>query len=200
MTITKPRVFTTFEVARICAVFHTTVINWANKGRIKVHHTPGGHRRIKVADLVDFMQRHDMPIPADLVGRPKRVMVVEDDASFQRMLLRTLQALPGVSLQPCTGGLDALIEIGKEAPDLVILDIGIPQVSGVEVCRVLKANEHTQQIKVIAVTGQGLADEAEAFLRENADGFFRKPLSPAKLRALAAELLDLEEAAAAAGL
>ncbi|MBI2363106.1 MAG: response regulator [Elusimicrobia bacterium] len=198
MTLTMPRVFTTFEVARICGVYHTTVINWVNKSRLKAHHTPGGHRRIQAADLVDFMQRHEMPVPADLAGRPKRILIVEDDPGVQRMLKRALQPLPGVVIQECADGLEALMAIGKEAPDLLVLDIRIPQVNGVEVCRLLKANENTQPIKVIAVTGEPLPTEASAFLKEHADGFFQKPLATAALRALAAELLDLDAAPAAA--
>lgn len=198
MTLTTPRVFTTFEVARICGVFHTTVINWVNKGRLKAHHTPGGHRRIKAADLVDFMQRYEMPIPADLAGRPKRILIVEDDPGVQRMLRRALQPLPGVVIQECADGIEALIAIGKEAPDLLILDIRIPQVNGVEVCRLLKANENTQPVKIVAVTGEPLPTEATAFLKAHADGFFQKPLATAALRALAAELLDLDAAPSAA--
>lgn len=197
MTITE-RTFTTFEVAKACGVFHTTVINWVNKGKLKARTTPGGHRRILLSDLVDFMNRFEMPIPGDLVGRAKKILIVEDDPAVQRMLVRTLQALPGVELETCVGGLEALMAIGKDAPDLLILDIRIPQVNGIEVCRVLKASEQTKPIKIVAITGEPLQAESEAFLKSHVDGFFQKPLPTADLKAKARELLDLEEAAAPA--
>ncbi|OGR61233.1 MAG: hypothetical protein A2X36_13135 [Elusimicrobia bacterium GWA2_69_24] len=191
MNVTE-RVFTTFEAAKLCGAFHTTVINWVNKGKLKARCTPGGHRRIHLSDLRAFMEQFEMPIPADLMQRAKRILVVEDDPPVQRMLLRTLTSLPGVSVRACVGGLEALMAIGKEAPDLMILDIRIPQVNGLEVCRVLKSSEQTKPIKIVAVTGEPLPAQTEAFLREHADGFFPKPLSTAALRALAVELLELD--------
>jgi excisionase family DNA binding protein len=192
MIITE-RTFTSFEVAKACGVFHTTVINWVNKGKLKAHCTPGGHRRIMLPDLIAFMNQFEMPIPGDLTKRAKKILIVEDDPSVQRMLSRTLSALPGVEIQTCVGGLEALMAIGKEAPDLLILDIRIPQVNGVEVCRVLKSSEQTKPIKIVAITGEPLPAEAEAFLKAHVDGFFQKPLPTAELKSRARELLDLAE-------
>jgi len=196
MTITTTRHFTTFEAAKICQVCHTTVIYWVNKGKLKAHCTPGGHRRIAATDLVDFMERFSMPIPADLAGRPKRILVVEDDPAVQRMLVRALETLPTADVTACSSGLEALMAIGKEPPDLLVLDLNIPQVKGIEVCRLLRANENTKPVKVIAVSGSALTPEIEEFLRGHTEGFFEKPLATAEFRALAAELLDLDAAVA----
>lgn len=197
MILTEKR-FTTFEVARVCGVFHTTVINWVNKGKLKAHCTPGGHRRILLADLVSFMNQFDMPIPADLTGRVKKILIVEDDPAVRRMLQRTLQGLAGIQIQTCVGGLEALMAIGKDAPDLLILDIRIPQVNGIEVCRVLRSSESTKPIKILAVTGEALSAEIEMFLRSEVDGFFQKPLPTAELKARVEDILDLEEEAVSA--
>ncbi|TPW19874.1 MAG: response regulator receiver protein [Elusimicrobia bacterium] len=198
MIITETRYFSTFQVAKICGAFHTTVINWVNKGRLKARTTPGGHRRIAAADLVDFMKRFEMPIPADLAVRAKRILIVEDDLGSQRMFTLALETLPGVEVAVCSGGLEALLDIGKNPPDLVVLDIRIPQVDGFEVCRVLRASEATKPLKVIAVTGDALDAEQLAFLRQNADGYFQKPIPTRDLSDLAAELLELEPLAAEA--
>lgn len=192
MIITNTREFSTFEVAKVCRVYHTTVINWVNKGRLKARTTPGGHRRIAVGDLVDFMQRFEMPIPPDLVARPKRILIVEDDPSVQRMLTRALESLPAVEITACVGGLEALMAIGKEAPDLLVLDVRIPQVNGIEVCRVLKSSELTKPIKIIAISGEVLDPSAREFLRAHADGFFAKPLAIGEFKDLAAGLLELD--------
>lgn len=196
MTITTVRYFTTFEVGKICAVYHTTVIYWVNKGKLKAHCTPGGHRRIAAPDLANFMERHDMPIPPNLALRPKRVLVVEDDPGVQRMLVRALESLPNLDIVTCEKGLEALMAIGKEPPDLLVLDLKIPQVNGYEVCRLLRANDNTKPIKVIVVSGDLLTPENEAFLRGHTDGFFPKPLATADFRALAADLLELDAAVA----
>lgn len=197
MIITE-RAFTTFEVAKACGVFHTTVINWVNKGKLKARVTPGGHRRIQMPDLIDFMKQFDMPIPEDLTLKAKKILIVEDDPAVQRMLKRALQSLPGVEILTCVGGLEALMAIGKDAPDLLILDIRIPQVNGIEVCKVLKSSEQTKPIKIIAITGEPLPLDAEAYLKSQVEGFFQKPLPTAELKAKALELLDMTEAASAA--
>lgn len=199
MTVTNARqkIFSTFEVGKICGVFHTTVIAWVNKGKLKAHLTPGGHRRIPLADLIDFMKRFDMPIPDNLAERRRRALVVDDDAAVQRMLVRALGALDGVDTDACGGGLEALMAIGKEAPDLLVLDIRIPQVNGFEVLRLLRSNEQTKPIKTIVVSGEALSKDEEARLKVDADALFRKPVAISEFRKKASELLDLETPVAA---
>lgn len=185
--------FSTFEAGRVCGVVHTTVINWVNKGLLKAHTTPGGHRRIALQDLVEFMQRFEMPIPPDLAGRRRRILIVEDDAMVQRMLRRALAALEDdVEVDACAGGLEALMKIGKEAPDLLVLDIRIPQVNGFEVLKLLRGSEQTKPIRIIVVTGEALSRENEAGVREQADELLRKPIDVPEFRRRAAELLGLE--------
>lgn len=196
MTVTSPasRVFTTFEVAKLCGVFHTTVINWVNKGKLKARTTPGGHRRIAAGDLIDFMRQFEMPVPANLTDTAKKVLVVEDDPIVQKLLLKTLGALRGVEVQACAGGLEAMMLIGKEAPDLLILDINIPQVNGFDVLKLLRSNEQTRPIRVIAVSGTVLTLSEQGFIREHADELQLKPLVIAEFRRKAVELLEPDDA------
>lgn len=196
MEITRQKVFTTFEAGRICGVVHTTIINWVNKGLLKAHTTPGGHRRIALPDLIDLMNRFHMPVPADLATRRRKALIVEDDPAVQRMLCRALAPLEDLDVDTCAGGLEALVRIGREAPDLLVLDIRIPQVDGFEVLRLLRASEQTRPIRIVVVTGEALSREQESQLREDADELFRKPIEVSELRARAAQLLDLEVPAA----
>lgn len=191
---TKMQVFTTFEVAKICGVFHTTVINWVNKKKLKASTTPGGHRRIAIEDLLSFMRTYEMQIPRDLITRGKRALIVEDDSTMRALITRCLEQLPGLRIDTCVGGLEALIEIGKEPPELLVLDIRIPQVNGLEVLKVLRAGESTRPIKIIAVTGEELDDADLKFLAKNADGFLRKPISTDEFVQLAAQCLELDSA------
>lgn len=186
------KAFTTFEAAKICGVYHTSVINWANKGKLKVYLTPGGHRRIKLSDLLDFMRKFDFQIPEGLEKRSKSVLIVEDDSASRRLIQRTLEGLSGVDVSTCADGLEALVAIGKDQPDLVILDIRIPQVNGIEVCKVLKSGEQTRPIRIAAVSGEALAGEEKAAIKEYADCFLQKPFTPAALKAQVRKLLDLE--------
>lgn len=187
----RERAFTSFEAAKICGVFHTTMVGWVNQGRLEAHRTPGGHRRILLSDLVDFMRKYAIPIPADLAQKPRTILVVEDELASQRLMVRILKSLPNVEIQACVSGLEALILIGKEAPDLLVLDIYTPEIDGLAVCKLLKSTPHTQPIKIIAVSGQMLSGEEEAFLLKHADYFLRKPFSNAEVKAKAAALLGI---------
>ncbi len=192
------RTFTTFEVARVCGVFHTTVTNWVNKGKLKARTTPGGHRRIPLADLLDFMQRFDMPIPPDLVERPKRVLVVDDVEEARESFARVVKKLGSYDVASCSSGVEALIAIGKDLPDLLILDVRMPDVNGLDVCRVLRSGEHTKPIKILAITGAALSAEEERFLSAHTDGFLRKPAKPSEIEDAVLALLEPESETAEA--
>lgn len=194
----REREFTSFEAAKACGVFHTTLVGWVNRGRLKARFTPGGHRRILLSHLVEFMRKHDMPIHPDLAQRPKRILVVEDDPANQRLLVRILKALPNVEILVCSSGLEAMILIGKEAPDLLILDIYIPEINGLAVCKLLSSTPHTRLIGIIAVSGEMLSKKDEAFLREYADHFFRKPFDIAEIKGKSAALLGIDLSISAA--
>ncbi len=65
------RVFTTGEVADLLHIHQTTVIDWAKKGLVKAYRTPGGHRRVEVGALLSFLSEHKMPVPDELMHRPR---------------------------------------------------------------------------------------------------------------------------------
>src|SRR5512137_2401647 len=75
------RFYTTYEAAHLLGVSLPTVVNWVKARRLKAHRTPGGHRRIAREELAGFMQRHGIPLPADLAdaveSRRKALVVGE---------------------------------------------------------------------------------------------------------------------------
>ncbi|HEX8951925.1 MAG TPA: response regulator, partial [Polyangia bacterium] len=106
---------------------------------------------IRVADLVDFLQRHAMPIPRSLAAASKRrLLVVDDDAVHLRALERRLKPYRArVQVELTQNGIDALVRVGSFKPDLIVLDVFMPELDGLEVCRRLKRNAETRHIGVI---------------------------------------------------
>ncbi|MBI4347211.1 MAG: response regulator [Elusimicrobia bacterium] len=192
--MTDEPIFTTFSAAKACGVFHTTVTNWVNKGKLKAYTTPGGHRRIRLSDLLEFMDRFDMPVPEGLRERACRVLIVEDDPTTQRIFQRAVQ---GYDVACCASGLEALIAIGKDAPDLLILDVNIPEVNGLDVCKLLRSVEQTRPIKILAITGAVLSAADERFLKANSDGFLRKPVKIDEIREAVDAIMEPESEKAA---
>lgn len=173
--------FTTSETAQICGVAHTTVIRWIGEGKIKAHETPGGHRRIEKEDLLGFLKRFSMPVPASL-GASFKVLAVDDETVMLSMLRKMFAAYPGeMELHLATHGMAALMLIGKVHFDVIILDVLMPDMDGVEVCKALKRNPDTAGVKIIAITGKQLTEEQEEYLNRNTECLLRKPFSPSLL-------------------
>jgi CheY-like chemotaxis protein len=185
------RTYTTHDIAKFCDVYPSSVVHWINGGKLRTYKTAGGHHRVTREDLIDFLQRLNMRLPAELVAR-KRVLVVDDDAELSKVISRAFSRLPEYEVETCGDGINALIRIGQEPPDLVVLDVVIPKMDGIQVCRVLKSQPQTQGIKIIAVSGKKLPFSEKKLIDIKVDAFFRKPLDLNELVERAAELLRAE--------
>jgi LuxR family transcriptional regulator, maltose regulon positive regulatory protein len=117
----------------------------------------------------------------------ERILVV-DDAEGVRKLLRTSLAREGFVVRFAGSGEEGLEAIRREAPDLVVLDLMLPAMDGLEVCRRLKAETKTRAIPVIMLTGRGEEADVIRGLEMGADDYMIKPFSPrvliARLRAV----------------
>lgn len=170
------RTFTTFEVARLCGVFHTTVINWVNKGKLKARVTPGGHRRIPLSELVPFMKKYDMPVPADIEDVHRQVLVLDDEPMMTRLIEKGFSKhRDRFSVQVSNNPVDALVLVGKKLPDLLIMDLMMPVMDGFQVCQILKSSPATKDMKIIAISGRKLSTAQQDFLTKNVDEFVQKP-------------------------
>jgi excisionase family DNA binding protein len=185
------RTFTTHDIAKFCDVYPSSVVHWINDGKLRTYQTPGGHHRVTKEDLIDFLRRLNMRLPDELVSR-KRVLVVDDDAEAARVVSRAFSRLAEYEVETCGDGINALIRIGQKPPDLVVLDIVIPKMDGIQVCRVLKSQPQTSGIKIIAVSGKKLPFGEKKLMDIKIDAFFRKPLVLKELTDRAAELLRIE--------
>ncbi|MBI4063178.1 MAG: response regulator [Elusimicrobia bacterium] len=185
------KTYTTTEISRICDVYPATVINWIDSGKLKAYVTPGGHRRVTRQDLVEFLQKFQIPIPPELVSDKKTILIVDDEPDSVRLLERAfLKHREFFEIRRASGGVEALVEIGKQAPDLLVLDIVMPGLDGLAVCARLREMPQTSKVKIIAVSGRRPPSEKE--IKSNGiHAFFKKPFSLADLIAAAAKLLDV---------
>ena len=154
-------------MARICQVSPATVANWIDQGHLKGHKTPTGRRRVLESDLLEFLGEHGMAVPPELVqGRgPEAVVVVEDDPAYLRALVRTIEMSDlDVEVVEASSGMDALLEIGRTQPALVVLDFALPDLNAVEVVERLLEPGRNLDTEVLVVTG-GVRYEDEERLR-----------------------------------
>ncbi len=108
------------------------------------------------------------------------VLVVDDEPTI-RTLIRAVLEPTEYSVVEAVDGVSALEVAGKLRPDLILLDIALPRLSGLEVCRRLKGDSATASTPVILLTGFVQEAEREAGEQAGAEGFIAKPFSPAAL-------------------
>ena len=109
-----------------------------------------------------------------------RVLVVDDEPDVIDLVRHRLQGA-GHSVLVASDGLSALRLAGEERPDLIVLDLMLPQMSGQEVCRQLKRNPETAAIPVVMLTARGEPLDRVAGLEIGADDYVTKPFSPREL-------------------
>ena len=114
--------------------------------------------------------------------RKKEILIVEDEDDI-RELVRYNLAKEGFEVRPVSTGEEALEEIEKHPPDLVILDLMLPGVDGLEVCRTLKLNPKTKDIPIAMLTAKGEEADIVTGLELGADDYITKPFSPRVLLA-----------------
>jgi len=186
---------TTFEISRICEVSPTTVQNWIREGKLKAHLTPGGHRRVLRADLTRFMREFGIPIPRGIAEAPPFILIVDDDRDMIELLTEALHSGDReVDVAGTQGGVEALLIIGERKPDLLILDVLMPGMNGIEVCRKLKESPHTGNLRIVAISGDHGADMRERILAAGADRFFTKPFDLAGFCSECLSLVHITEA------
>jgi len=184
--------YTTFEISQICGVNPTTVQNWVKSKKLKAFQTPGGHRRVLRQDLIVFLKEFGMPIPADLSQNPPLIMIVDDEVDILEMMEDLiLSGDDELRVAKAQNGVDALLMIGETKPDLLILDIMMPGMNGYDVCRKLKTSPGTQNIKIVAISGDHNPVVKERILNTGADLFFTKPLDIVQFREQCFHLLQI---------
>ncbi len=121
-------------------------------------------------------------------------ILIADDEMFDRRLIReTLNIIPNFSFLEAEDGVTAIAQTRRHQPGLVLLDIMMPKMNGVEVCRLLKADPVLRVIPVILHTAS--TDPAYEIIahRVGADGFLRKPFEEAELLGMVMHVLQLAE-------
>src|SRR6058998_1554868 len=146
--------YTTFEIGEICEVNPTTVQNWVKEKKLKAYLTPGGHRRVRREDLASFMREFGMPIPPELADDRVSIVIVDDDENIRKLLTSIIKRRDDtIDVWTAGNGVEALLLIGECKPDLVILDVMLPGMDGIEVCKKLKANPATSRVRIAAISG-----------------------------------------------
>lgn len=170
------------EVAKLLLVSPVTVRQWAQKGMIPAQTTAGGHRRFLRTDIEHFARLKGMTLP----NSELTVLVVDDDRQLNAFLVSLLTtSLVGLQVVSAFDGFEAGKIVQQDRPEVVLLDIMMPGMDGVQVCRSIKQDPDTAHARVVGMTGHHSDNIEHRITEAGAVGLLRKPFSSEDLFNLA---------------
>lgn len=187
-------ILTVAQASKYCNVATKTIIGWIEAGHLAALKTASGHRRIKKEDLDEFLKTRGIPVTEETKsGERKKVLVVDDDRIIVETIVQSLEEDEfGYEIISAADGFEAGLQINHFKPDLIILDIMMPDINGYEVCRKIKSNADTKEIKIIVLSAYLNGEAFEQMKTYGADACFSKPLPLAQLKQEVANLLGLK--------
>ncbi len=167
------------EVAEWMMVSPITVRGWAQRGLLRAEITPGGHRRFRWEDVERFARHR-----GGSGQRGLRILIVDDDLGVTGFLRELLEGMPmPPEVETASDGFEAGRRVNSFAPDVILLDLMMPGINGLDVCRQIKQDPGLGDVRIIALSGH-LTPEIEAeLLATGAECCLSKPIDTRRLLA-----------------
>ena len=185
-------VFTTGEAAKICKVSQQTIIRCFDNGQLKGFRVPGSRfRRIPREALYKFMR--DNGIPTDALESGKRkVLLVDDDVELVELMSKVLEEDGRFEVRIANNGFDAGMMVKEYRPDLIVLDVMLPDINGKEVCHRVRADSTLEDVRILCISGMIEDDKIQELKLSGADDFLHKPFDIEELIDRMCGLLEIE--------
>ena len=166
----EPDWLTLGQAAKFLGVAQSTIRKWSDQGRVPAFYTPGGHRRYRRGDLDAFLERSGP-------GRGRTgplVLVVDDDPGVRQVVRANLEA-EGYAVREAGSAAEGLSSLEEEAPDLLLLDVMMPEVDGWEMLRQVQERFGVGAIPVLVFSGTVDERAVSDAAARGARGFVGKP-------------------------
>ena len=185
-------VFTTGEAAKICKVSQQTIIRCFDNGSLKGFRVPGSRfRRIPRDHLYSFMKENGIPTEALESGK-RKLLIVDDDVDLVELMVDAFTRDNRFDIRSANNGFDAGMQVREFRPDLVILDVMLPDINGKEVCQRVRSDETMKSLKIICISGMVEQDKIQDLMMAGADDFMNKPFDVDKLLERSCQMLDMD--------
>jgi len=188
--------FTTGEAATICQVSQQTIIRCFDNGKLKGFRVPDSKfRRIPRESLFMFMRDNGIPTDALETGK-RKVLVVDDDPDLVELIVSVLEEDRRFETRTANNGFEAGMMVKEYRPDLIVLDVMLPDINGKEVCARVRSDSSLDSVKIICISGMVERDKIKELKEAGADDFLQKPFETDALLARMCRLLGVEAIAA----
>ena len=189
-------VFTTGEAAKICKVSQQTIIRCFDNGQLKGFRVPGSRfRRIPREALYRFMKDNGIPTDALESGKHK-VLLVDDDVELVELMTKVLEEDGRFEVRVANNGFDAGMMVKEYRPDLIVLDVMLPDINGREVCHRVRADSSLTDVRILCISGMIEEDKIQELKLSGADDFLHKPFDIEELIDRMCDQLEIEHASA----
>ena len=173
------------QAAKYLGVAQSTIRKWSDHKKLPAFYTPGGHRRYRRSDLDVFLERSG---PGGNVRGGPLVLIVDDDAGLRGFVRASLE-LEGYTVKEAASADEGLAALEEEPPDLILLDVMMPQVDGWEMLRRVQERHGVGAIPVLMFSGKIDERAAGEAAERGAQGFIGKPFDPQQLIESAKQML-----------
>ncbi len=161
-------------------------------GQLKGFRVPGSRfRRIPRDQLFQFMR--DNGIPTDALESGKRkILIVDDDQELVELITDVLERDGRFEVRTVNNGFDAGMMVKEYRPDLIVLDVMLPDINGKEVCQRVRSDSTMDDVRIICISGMVEEDKIEDLKASGANDFLHKPFEVETLVERMCNLLDME--------
>ncbi|MBF0201574.1 MAG: response regulator [Desulfamplus sp.] len=176
----NPDILTIPQAAQYCGVTRMSMWRWVKAGKINSFVTPGGHHRIIKSDLEKALKAQGMKMMIRQIDAPAKILVVDDN----ELVVKGIEKLfleNNFEVETARDGFEAGVKAKQFNPDLIILDLMMPNMDGFEACRFIKNNDSTSHIKILILTGHASKENEEEILDAGADDLMEKPVDNEEL-------------------
>jgi excisionase family DNA binding protein len=185
-------VYTTGEAAKICKVSQQTIIRCFDSGQLKGFRVPGSRfRRIPRDVLYKFMKENGIPTDALESGK-RKALIVDDDRELTELMRDVLENDGRFEVRTVNNGFDAGMMVKEYRPDVIVLDVMLPDINGKEVCQRVRSDSTLDGTKIICISGMVEADRIEDLKAAGANDFLQKPFEVETLLNRICSLLEME--------
>ena len=167
------------RAAKYLGMAQSTIRKWSDDGRLRAFYTPGGHRRYRRVDLDQFLERGASS--ASRGGEGRRLILIVDDDDRLREFVRVNLEMEGYAVREASNADEGLRALEDESPDLILLDVMMPEVDGWEMLRRVQERHGVGAIPVIMFSGKVDEEALKTAAAKGAQGFLGKPFNPQQL-------------------
>ncbi len=197
--MTTKTVFTTGEAAKICKVSQQTIIRCFDNGSLKGFRVPGSRfRRIPRDHLYSFMKENGIPTEALESGK-RKLLIVDDDEDLVELMVDAFSRDKRFEIRTANNGFGAGMLVKEFRPDLIVLDVMLPDINGKEVCQRVRGDSSMKSCRIICISGMVEQDKVADLMAAGADDFMNKPFNVDDLIERGCQMLEMENSSSAAG-